>query len=833
MSPFGFASIPAVALGCYSILLAITWRHGLQQSANRYFAAYLVSMIVWSLGALMMYVDRNAALTWNRVYLAGSMGMPLFFYGFVRSLRESSGRSLWLYVGGACYAFLLVLTALGLMTENVHITDRDLVEFTLRPPITLFAVFYAIFIGLSVQELVLALRNTKRFVARNRARYVFVGLLIIVAGSLTNLLPAAGRYPLDIAANAINAFLIAYAIFRFHLLDMGIVVRKGLLYLLPTIIIGVGYLLIVLAGASLLHLAGVSQVIFSMIVAAVIAVALHPLRDWAQVWVDRLFFREKYDTGLMLQRLSRTAASVLDSRELAELILDEITRTMHVAQAFLFLREKQSGEYALVASEGSEFQIARRLRKDSPVAEWLASRGEVLTQHDIVVQPQFKALWAQERLELESGQIQLLVPLLVGQDLVGILALGPKLSEISYTPDEHLTLLTLANQTAVAVQNASLYRTTLEEKERAETILQQAFAGIIVLDQELRVMTMNPSAEKITGFGVQELRGQHIHEVLGPELWAEGRPLNKVIAHGQPAGPLETSLRGRGGSRDILLGMTPIRDGYLINFADITHLKEVDRLKSEIVANVSHELRTPLASIKGYTELLLEEAEGDDKELRRRFLLVIDEETDRLADFINELLDLARLESGHVELEMNRGSLATVLSDVARTLDIQAKKAGVTLHLDIPDDLPLVMINLELMHSAVKNLIANAIKFSPKGGSVEAWAGADGRNVRLEVVDHGMGIASDELPQLFTKFYRGAAGRKGGVRGTGLGLVLAKEVIALHHGTIAVASELGLGTRFTVTLPAAGLDAPRQVVFWGPITSEGEAHEREMQGLAR
>ena len=153
---------------------------------------------------------------------------------------------------------------------------------------------------------------------------------------------------------------------------------------------------------------------------------------------------------------------------------------------------------------------------------------------------------------------------------------------------------------------------------------------------------------------------------------------------------MEVTLHGKHEPRDILLGVTPVRDGYLLNFTDITRLKEVDRLKSNIVSNVSHELRTPLASIKAYTELLLDEVEGEDRALRLHFLSVIDAEADRLAQFINDLLDLSRLQSGRLEEQTDLMSLGALVDEVVKSLDIQAQRAGVTIRLDFPDALPMI-----------------------------------------------------------------------------------------------------------------------------------------------
>ena len=287
---------------------------------------------------------------------------------------------------------------------------------------------------------------------------------------------ALGAYPIDIAANVINALLLAYAIFRYQLLDITVVVRKGLLYSIPTAIIGAGYFLVVSLAVNLFHIVtGYQVLLLSLAMAAVAAIAVQPLRDKVQSWIDRLFFREKYDSSLMLQRLSGAAASVLNLDRLTNMILDEITTTMHIERAAFFLKQDESGESRLVAQRGLAQNADLRLRKGHPIVEWLSSHENALTRHDVAVMPQFRALWVQEREDLERMGVELFIPLKAKGELMGIFAVGPKLSEELYSQDDQLTLTTLANQTAVAVENARLYwdlERTLSELRKAHDELE-------------------------------------------------------------------------------------------------------------------------------------------------------------------------------------------------------------------------------------------------------------------------------------------------------------------------------------------------------------------------
>ena len=651
---------------------------------------------------------------------------------------------------------------------------------------------------------------------------------------------------------------------------------------------------------------------------------------------------------------------------------------MHVEKAGLFVKEEGSGEFSLIAQQGIEPETIGKLRADHPLLRWLSTHKRTLTVNQADVLPQSRSLWAQERQDLERMEAELLVPLQVRNDLIGVLFLGPKRSGTRYSHDEQLTLSTLANQTAVAIENAwlfsleqrkavesaalldiaravtstldltlllegvaqrtadacavdrcsillldaeervliplmsqfsdgarntelwhvfrrgtyiepvdnlpqlrailerrepavldgnsisqlpsswlepfdvksllavpliskdkviglmvldhteedqhfteeqiglattigtqvsiaienaRLYEETIEEKDRTETIVEEAFSGIMVVDADGRIVTVNNEVEATTGYASQELLGQRLTDLFGPDLLAEASPLSMVMATGERSDPVESTLVGRNGARDILLGVTPIREGYLLNFADITRLKDVDRLKTNIVANVSHELRAPLASIKAYAELLLDNLEGDDTALRHRFLSIIDQETDWLTELINDLLDLSRLESEPYAAEKDLLSVSEIVESVVALLDIQVHKKGVAVRCEAPRDLPLVMADKELMTILVKNLVSNAVKYSAEGGRIEVVVRNAGSRLILEVADQGIGIPSEDLPHLFTKFYRSGVAKEYGIRGTGLGLVLAKEAVDIHGGTIEVESQLGVGTRVTVGLP--------------------------------
>jgi signal transduction histidine kinase len=233
---------------------------------------------------------------------------------------------------------------------------------------------------------------------------------------------------------------------------------------------------------------------------------------------------------------------------------------------------------------------------------------------------------------------------------------------------------------------------------------------------------------------------------------------------------------------------------------DISTLKEIDQLKSNLVSNVSHELRAPLTSIKAYTELLLAQAQMANDDTCREWLAVIARATDRLTGLITDYLNLSRLESGRFELVAEPLGLDDVVTEVVTVLEVQAEQRHITVQVEAQSALPKLWADGELIRVVVRNLVSNAIKFSHDGGHIHIAIWHEDGTFKFSVRDEGPGIPEEALPHLFTKFFR--VPTTSDVPGTGLGLALAKEAVVAHGGRIEAESTLGKGSRFTVSIPA-------------------------------
>jgi two-component system, OmpR family, phosphate regulon sensor histidine kinase PhoR len=238
----------------------------------------------------------------------------------------------------------------------------------------------------------------------------------------------------------------------------------------------------------------------------------------------------------------------------------------------------------------------------------------------------------------------------------------------------------------------------------------------------------------------------------------------------------------------------------LLLFQDLTRLRRLEMVRRDFVSNVSHELRTPLASLKALVETLQEGA-LDDPPAAHRFLTRMDSEIDTLTQMVQELLELSRIESGKVPLQLKPIAPREMLIQAVERMSLQAERAGLTLRADCPADLPLVLADVDRMEQVLINLLHNAIKFTPPGGVITLNARQDNDTVVFSVKDTGVGIAQNDLERIFERFYKADRARSGG--GTGLGLSISRHLVEAHAGRIWAESDPGKGSTFYFALPTA------------------------------
>lgn len=251
-------------------------------------------------------------------------------------------------------------------------------------------------------------------------------------------------------------------------------------------------------------------------------------------------------------------------------------------------------------------------------------------------------------------------------------------------------------------------------------------------------------------------------------------------------------------------------DAAVVVFHDLTALEQTERMRADFVANVSHELKTPLTSLIGYIETLRGPAKTD-TEAQEKFLAIMDEQANRMARLVDDLLSLARIEMEEHARPTNELALSEVLAETANSLNPQAEKRKITISLDVPSDASVVIGDHDQLAEVFENLIGNAIKYGREGGDVRVTTQrSGGEEISISVEDDGEGIPAEHLPRLTERFYRVDLARSRERGSTGLGLAIVKHIVNRHRGKLTIESTVGKGSRFTVTLPAPARTAGAQ-----------------------
>jgi two-component system, OmpR family, phosphate regulon sensor histidine kinase PhoR len=376
--------------------------------------------------------------------------------------------------------------------------------------------------------------------------------------------------------------------------------------------------------------------------------------------------------------------------------------------------------------------------------------------------------------------------------------------------DELSELADSMNQTAARLDLE--IRMLSGERNRSSAILRSMVEGVAVIDSEERLVFYNRAFSEI--FGV-------------PTSVAEGRPLIEVVRHAELVGLIRKALRGEEGlQNDISMGIVQMQSfsvtaapvkaldsatgehdlaaakpsGAVVVLHDVTELRRLERVRQDFVANVSHEFKTPLTAIQGFAETLLGGA-LDDPTNNRRFLDIIRNHAIRLARLTNDLLKLARIEAGKLEVEFFPVGLMELIEGCAETTLLKASRKQITLEIEVPPGLPPVQGDASLLRDLLQNLLDNAIQYTPAGGHIRVTAEAKGREAVITVSDTGIGIPTSDRERIFERFYRVDAARSREAGGTGLGLSIAKHIVEAHNGRLWVDSVIGEGSKFSFSIP--------------------------------
>ena len=530
-----------------------------------------------------------------------------------------------------------------------------------------------------------------------------------------------------------------------------------------------------------------------------------------------------------LLRIMTELSSSLDFEQILQRTLEVLNEVIGASHATCMVLETDNRKLRHLATVGYSTPVPpggmpSALNINQGLVGWIIANRKSVLINDVLEDDRWIQLpnsWYHHRSAVGS-------PIIMGDQLLGVLLLYyPEVAKFSI---EQLDLIqAAANQMAVAIKNSELFHLTLNQKEelsallrdqrvetsRSRSILEAIADGVLVTDQNGEITLFNHSAERMMEMKRAELIGRpvdHFTKLFDSVALAWMETIKTWTQDPYSFNPLNTFTEqvGLENGNVISVNLAPVINneeffGTVSVFRDITHLIEVDRMKSEFVATVSHELRTPMTSIKGYVDILLMGVAGVMSDQQKKFLAVVQENTERLTILVNDLLDLSRIEAGQVNLIMGSLDFAELIDDVMLEINrlTVAENKTMEFNIQLSRDLPRINGDPERIRQILINLLGNAFHYTIENGQVTLSAQRVGEEVQIDISDNGVGIPPKEQERIFDRFYRGDNHMVIATAGTGLGLSIVSKLINMHHGRIWVQSSgiEGEGSTFSFTLP--------------------------------
>ena len=666
---------------------------------HRIFALFLFNMAVHGLFIFFMRMssDVQHASTWHIALTILIHGTGIFFYHFTVILTNNRPKK-WVLPAG--YFLWLVFTILGAM--GFVVTGSQMKPYgyapVLGPMIGPYVVYTYTFTLMGILKLNKTYRASLSNIEKNRIAYVIIGVSCYLLGGVTDMLPVLGIqfYPMAIFSNIAFCVLTAIAILKHHLMDIHILVRKGIYYLLISTIVAIPY-----TGSALIFGWVISEHmsltwIWLVILMFIPAIALQPLWSRVQRQVDKLFYRERYDFLRALEEFTEETHSVSDLDELVTSMVRLTSQALYSSSTRLLLRT-ESYDFVTVSSSGNDV-TKLTLKSDNPISRWMKFNIKLLNSRDLITNTLIQSMTKKETKEIDEVQPELFVPISTKKnELIGIIILGKKLSGKTYSQEEERLISTVASRMAVELENARLYN-------------------------------------------------------------------------------LERTMR--------------------------TEQEKENKQKTEFLNSVAHELKTPLTAVMSSSDLLNTEISSISSEQMMKLSGNIFRGVSLMNRKITELLELAGMEKGKINLDLEPLDITFVLQDISNQFSILFQESGHKFELVFTDSLPLVLADREKVEEIIMNLLSNANKYSSAGGNITLRSRISDNFVVIEVEDTAEPIPDDQKALLFKPYYRGENDTaKPKAPGLGLGLSICKTLVELHQGRIWIENKNSKGNIFCFTLP--------------------------------
>jgi len=519
--------------------------------------------------------------------------------------------------------------------------------------------------------------------------------------------------------------------------------------------------------------------------------------------------QQRADEQKALLETMQDLSGELELSRLLQRVLERAVSLLGVTGGELAIAEEGKGELVVVASHniGSDSTGTR-------MAFGEGAMGQVAESQQPLIIPNYQE-WdgRSDKYADTTARGVMVVPLMIRQRLVGTLASVHTEADRTFGPNDLRLLNLFAPQAAVAIENARLYTEAIRQHEFFKTVVTESPAAIVTLDLEGRILSLNPTFQRLFGYTPDEAIGENLDLLLNTsDTLREAEEYTHDAADGKVARGIGKRRRRDGTFLDVEFAGVAVEVAgepvaVLAIYHDVTELlharreaEEASQAKSQFLANMSHELRTPLNAIIGYSEMLQEDAEEIGQQQFVPDLGKIHSAGRHLLALINDILDLSKIEAGKTELFLESFDLKEMVRGVEATVAPLVRKNGNTLDVVLEEDPGTMVADLTKVRQVLLNLLSNAAKFT-EAGHIEVRVATEGSDVVMNVSDEGIGMTPEQLERIFEAFGQADASTQKRYGGTGLGLVISREFCRLMGGDVEVLSAPGHGTTFTVRIP--------------------------------
>lgn len=803
--------VALVALGVFVLL------HNTRALVNRRFGLMALTTAGWvlTISLALAAKDIRNTLFLGRLGFAFASAIPFTMIWMVESVAISTARRHFLRVAipaALCSCFVLASTSTLIVADAIPGTPRA--NFVYGPAHPFFGLYFLVCFAFGLYNLWQTIRSSSGL-ERLQLRYLLLGISLTGAGAMTTnlaipVLWSTSHYSfLGPYFSLLFFSFSAHAIIRHRLLDMRVVIRRGVVYTLALAATGSAFLLLadLLKRFSTYDKDRISLA-EGLVVALVLAILFQPIKQWIQVSLNRYLYRETYNYQRTIRDASHQLATMLDVDSLLNYLARTISVTFNSQSVALYLRDpllRGFSHRSTLAQHHRPRTTTPTISDSSPLASLLKTNRRAVVREEAARQAEDRhAVGAAKQLTDLAGDIAF--PLTHESETAAILIVGPKLSGDPYFADDIALLDALLSQAAVSIKNAQLYQQVVRVNEYVDNILSTMHSGVIAVDELGNVSLFNHAAERLTGFSAHTVQGtsyRHLPSALT-------LPLANLLETHAPTSEFEARIEHSSGPRIPVVCSTALLTnkegtihGGLIVFSDLTRLKDLEREKQRaerlaslgaFASGIAHEIKNPLVAIRTFAELLPERfAETD---FREDFSKVVIAEIARIDDLVGRLRGIAATAPKHL-------GTVDIREPITHTLMLlrgQLERNGTTVRCEFDDTSPQVAVAESQLKQLFLNIILNSLEALGAGGEIlvrvyrRQLHGT--ASIVTEISDTGPGIPDAIRSSIFDPFFTTKA------RGSGLGLAICRGITDAHRGAIRAENRIDRrGTSIVVEFP--------------------------------